>query len=367
MERAPAATPLFRPARAYFEPEALDYPLGRELYARLQAEGVPLRFTSSHNRVTGLPGDTPQAAFRAAKRTLVVGVKRDLDFESCRPSADFSLVLATGCPAACEYCYLQTTLGRKPYVRVYVNLDEILAAAGQAIAARLPAVTVFEAASTADPLAVEHLTGSLRRTVEWFGQQDHGRLRVVTKFAAVEPLLGAAHQGHTRVRFSLNAAPVRHLFEHHTATLEKRLAAARKLLQDGYPVGFILAPLMLFQGWREGYAALLDAVAAALASSGAGQVSDASTAPDPVSGHPGAVPLTFELIQYRFTAASKRIILERFPATRLDLEEEGRRYKRGKYGRGKWVYAPSQANELRDFLTEAIRERFPAAEVEYFT
>jgi spore photoproduct lyase len=81
----------------------------------------------------------------------VVGVKRDLDFETCRPSADYSLVLATGCPGMCEYCYLQSTLGKKPYIRVYVNVDEILEAAGRTIAGRAPELTVFEAASTADP------------------------------------------------------------------------------------------------------------------------------------------------------------------------------------------------------------------------
>ncbi|MGE5553216.1 MAG: spore photoproduct lyase [Betaproteobacteria bacterium] len=343
-----STTGLFRPARAYFEPAALDYPLGRKLYDRLVKEGVAIRFTDSHNRVTGLPGETPQEAFRAAKRTLVVGVKRDLDFESCRPSADFSLVLATGCPAVCEYCYLQTNLGRKPYIRVYANVEEILAAAGRLIASRRPEVTVFEAASTADPLALEHLTGSLRRAVEWFGWQEYGRLRFVTKFAAVEPLLDADHRGHTRVRFTLNAEPVRRLFEHQTAPQSDRLAAARTLQAAGYPIGFVLAPLMLFRGWRESYTALLDEVAAAL-----GAAADAEC--------------TFELIQYRFTAASKRIIRERFPATRLDLQEKGRHYKRGKYGRGKWVYAPSQAEALRDFLTEAIAERFPAARVDYFT
>ncbi|MDI6871955.1 MAG: spore photoproduct lyase [Bacillota bacterium] len=341
-------TALFRPAQAYFEPAALDYPLGRELYARLMREGIPLRFTSSHNRVTGLPGETPREAFRAAKRTLVVGIKRDLDFEPCRPSADFSLVLATGCPAACEYCYLQTTLGRKPYVRVYVNVEEILAAAGRVIAGRRPEITVFEAASTADPLALEHLTGSLRRAVEWFGREECGRLRLVTKFAAVEPLLDADHRRHTRVRFTLNAEPVRRLFEHRTAPQPDRLAAAVRLRDAGYPIGFVLAPLMLFRGWRESYSALLDEVAAAL-------------------GSPAGEDLTFELIQYRFTPASKRIIQERFPATQLDLREEGRHYKRGKYGRGKWVYAPAQAEALRGFLVEAIAGRFPAARVEYFT
>ncbi|MGE5509109.1 MAG: spore photoproduct lyase family protein, partial [Chitinophagales bacterium] len=256
---------LFAPDRVYFEPEALDYPLGRALYTRFADAGLMPRQTSSHNRVTGIPGATPQQAYAAAKRTLVVGVKRDLDFETCRPSADYSLVLATGCPGMCEYCYLQSTLGRKPYIRVYVNVDEILAAAGRTIADRAPQLTVFEAASTADPLSVEHLTGSLQRAIEFFAGQEHGRLRFVTKYAAVGPLLEAAHHGHTRVRFTLNAEPVRRLFERRTAPLAARLEAALSLRAAGYPIGFVLAPLMLFDGWRAEYARLLDEVAETLA------------------------------------------------------------------------------------------------------
>lgn len=360
---APLQAGYFQPDRVYFEPEALDYPLGRTLYSRFAEEGLTPRQTSSHNRVTGIPGATPQQAFGAAKRTLVVGVKRDLDFETCRPSADYSLVLATGCPGMCEYCYLQSTLGKKPYIRVYVNVDEILEAAGRTIAGRAPELTVFEAASTADPLSVEHFTGSLRRAVEFFAQQDLGRLRFVTKYAAVGPLLEAEHRGHTRVRFTLNAEPVRRLFERRTAPLAARLEAALSLRAAGYPIGFVLAPLMLFAGWQKEYARLLDEVAETL-----------SREEDELEGTygeggPGRIEpaLTFELIQYRFTAASKRIILERFPQTRLDLEEEGRRYKRGKYGRGKWVYAPVQAEALQQFLTDEIGQRFPHAQIAYFT
>ncbi|KJS15768.1 MAG: hypothetical protein VR69_11990 [Peptococcaceae bacterium BRH_c4b] len=58
---------------------------------------------------------------------------------------------------------MNTTLGNKPYVRVYVNIDEILSAAGKYILERAPEITVFEGAATSDPLPVERYTGSLTR------------------------------------------------------------------------------------------------------------------------------------------------------------------------------------------------------------
>ncbi len=55
---------LFMPSRAFFEPDALEYPLGRKLYDQLTAKGIPIRITPSHNRVLGIPGETPQIAYR---------------------------------------------------------------------------------------------------------------------------------------------------------------------------------------------------------------------------------------------------------------------------------------------------------------
>ncbi len=82
---------MFIPKRVYFEPEALDYPLGQELKQRFSGMGIPIRLTGSHNRVTGIPGKTVAEGYREAKSTLVVGVRRGKDFQSCKPSAHFQL------------------------------------------------------------------------------------------------------------------------------------------------------------------------------------------------------------------------------------------------------------------------------------
>jgi len=66
----------------------------------------------------------------------------------------------------CQYCYLNTNLGRTPYVRIYVNVDEILDQAEGYVKARRPQDTVFEGSATSDPVAVEAWTGSLARAIE---------------------------------------------------------------------------------------------------------------------------------------------------------------------------------------------------------
>ncbi len=338
----------FVPEQVYFEPASLEYPLGKKLYRMMRDWRVPIRMTTSHNQIRGLAGETDAETYRIAKRTLVVGVKRSLKFEPSKPSAEYALPLGTGCIAHCHYCYLNTNLGTKPYVRVYVNVEEILNKAKQYIQEREPEVTRFEAACTSDPLAVEHLTGSLKEAIRFMAEQPLGRLRFVTKFHFVDSLLSVPHNGHTRIRFSLNADYVVKYFEPSTSPLELRIAAAEKAAAAAYPIGFILAPLYRFDGWQEQYSQLLEQLAGHRV----------------LNEHPD---LTFELIQHRFTNVAKSIILQRYPNTRLEMREEERKFKWGKYGRGKYVYRDEEAAELQELLEAKIMLHFPRAKIEYFT
>lgn len=338
----------FEPDLVFFEPESLRYPLGEKLWERFKQKGTPIKMTTSHNRVTGIPGDTPLAVYRHAKRTLVVGVRKTLTFDTSKPSAEYALPLATGCMGHCHYCYLQTTLGAKPYIRVYVNLDDILASAEKYIAERAPEITRFEAACTSDPVGIDHLTHSLYKTIEFMGKQELGRLRFVTKYHHVDHLLTAQHNKHTRFRFSINADYVIKHFEPATSSFEERIMAAGKVAKAGYPLGFIVAPLIRFQGWQEGYADLFRRL-------------------DEQIVEEARADLTFELIMHRFTKAAKRVILERYPKTKLDMDEEKREYKWGRFGRGKYVYPKAEAAELHQFIAGLIRHHFPQAKIEYFT
>jgi spore photoproduct lyase len=336
------------PELVYFEPAALEYPKGKQIYKWAETNGLPIRMTTSHNRIVDLPGKTEFEQYKIAKRTLVVGVRKTLKFDTSKPSAEYAIPIATGCMGHCHYCYLQTTLGPKPYVRVYVNIEDILRAAQRYIDERAPEITRFEAACTSDPVGLEHITGSLKQLIEFMGAQPLGRLRFVTKYHHVDSLLGLEHNGHTRFRFSVNADYVIRHFEPATSTFAERIEAAGKVARAGYPLGFIVAPIIWHEGWERGYAELIEKLRRAL--------------PDEATND-----LTFELIQHRFTKTAKGVILRRYPKTKLDLDGTKRKAKWGRWGQNKYVYPDEQANALREHITEQIYAHFPQAKIEYFT
>lgn len=72
----------FMPKLVYFEPKALDYPLGKELFEKFSKMDVEIRHTTSHNQVRDLPGDNDFQKYRVAKSTLVVGVRKTLKFDT---------------------------------------------------------------------------------------------------------------------------------------------------------------------------------------------------------------------------------------------------------------------------------------------
>ncbi len=237
----------------------------------------------------------------------------------------------------------------KPYLTVYVNIEEIFDSTKKHIEKNGNELTTFEVASTGDPLSLEHITGSLARTIEFFGTLENGRLRLVTKFDMVDPLLSLAHNGHTRFRVSVNTRYVINSFEHNTGSFDERINAASKISQAGYPIGFIVAPIMIHDDWKNEYLVLFDNLKQNVDITRSGQ------------------PVTFELIQHRFTPIAKNYILQRYPNTRLDMDEGARSVKWGKYGRFKYVYPKETAQKMKTYISGLISERFPDAVIEYFT
>ena len=336
---------LWTPKRVVFTPAALDEPWGQQTYHRVQQLGLPIEELPT-NRVTGVRGADERATYSAAKRTLAVVTAPAGQFklQPIPPSADWQFHLAEGCPAHCQYCYLAGSLSGPPMVRVFANLPQILD--NLARYDRPGQMTTFEASCYTDPLGIEHLTGSLAETIRYFGTRKDGHLRYVSKFDAVDHLLDLPHNGQTRARFSVNAAPVSQRLEGGTASVAARLQAARKMAQAGYPIGLVVAPIMPIPDWEEHYTRFFDL---------AQQTLDVSC------------DLTFELITHRFTPGSKDVLLQWYPNTSLDLDETKRTTKRNKYGSIKYVYSREMMKTLQRFFNREIAERFPQAQVLYWT
>jgi len=331
-------------------PSALGWAEGAAIVERAAALGAEVVRLRS-DRLTGLP-----EVYRDAKRTLAVVTaspsRRRL--QPIPPSADWRFDLAEGCPAHCSYCYLAGSLVGPPIVRVYANLPEILAelpgavghgAVTSASAARAGEGTTFECSCYTDPLALEHLTGHLAACITTFGAwQAPVQLRFTTKFDAVAPLLGLAHNGRTRVRFSVNArAAERH--EGGAPRMPERLAALRAIASAGYPVGLTVAPILRLPDWADAYDRLFADVAASL---------------DGVAG----LDLTAELITHRFTPKSKDVLAGWYPGSALEMDEAQRSLKRTKFGSVKYVFP---REEMARAIEGSIGRWLPQARVLYWT
>ncbi len=342
---------LWMPERVMFTPAALEEPWGRQILARVQSLNLPVE-ELPRNRLTGLRGEDERETYDIAKRTLAVVTAPPSAFKlsPIPPSADWQFHIAEGCPAHCQYCYLAGSLQGPPVIRVFANLPQIL---GNLAAYERPGnATTFEVSCYTDPLGIEHVTGSLAECIRYFGTRQDGHLRWVSKFDAVDELLDLPHNGHTRCRLSVNAAPVAGRFEGGTASVRSRLSALRRLALPrsqsggGYPVGLVIAPIMLIEDWESHYTRLFDEIGEALDFD---------------------CDLTFELISHRFTPGSKEVLLNWYPHTKLDMDEAQRSVKRNKFGGTKYVYNSDTMKTLRRFFEQEINRRFPQARILYWT
>ncbi len=356
----PPPTPkLWTPKRVYLTNAAREWPLAEQIASRASARGSEI-IQLKNDRIPRPQAETERKLYAEAKSTLavVVAPPSSRKLQPIPPSADWQFHLAQGCPAHCQYCYLAGSLSGPPITRVYANLPEILGNLNNYLGTgtitsrsenRSAEGTTFEASCYTDPLALEHLTGSLAESIRFFGAWDAPvQLRWTTKFDNVELLLALPHGGRTRVRFSLNAESVARNFEGGTSSLSARLSALRRMALAGYPIGITVAPIMRFDGWEAGYTDLIEKVAEA--------VKDVP-----------ALNLTAELITHRFTPTSKEVLLDWYPRTPLDMNEADRAQKRTKFGSVKYVYPSEPMKAMRKYIENAIAEHLPSARILYWT
>lgn len=332
---------MFNPDIIFFETKALDYPEGEELYQKLKSEGNKVEIMKS-NRITGVDYKNEREKYFKYKRILIISKRKIDKFQSCKPSAHYQLPLASGCHGMCEYCYLNTRLSGRPYVRAYINVEEILQKADDLIEEAKGEERIFEGAATSDPLTVEYYTKGLEKSINYFADKEKGSFRFVTKFSNVDSLLKLNHKKKTEIRFSINTERVIKSYEHNVSPIEDRLEAAGKIYNAGYPLGFIVAPVFIEGNWKEEYKNLLDNL----------------------KKHIGD-DVTFEVISHRFTKKAKEIIDSIYPNNLLPMAEEDRKFKYGQFGYGKYVYTKEQLDDMKHFFKESINNLFKGSEIKY--
>ena len=288
------------PQRIILTRGSLDTPPRRAFAERLLARFPDTErveaLDRTHMQLRGLlpPGDAARRA--AGRRTLVLGtiatpLRRSRETGICCPNyLHFSPTAY--CTYACAYCYLAGSCSTvvAPVAKVFVNLEDVLAAiARKARGLREP--TSFYLGKLQDALALDPLTGFSRLLVPFFAEQPFARLVMLTKSDGVGNLLQAAkktpgvfyddaticshtgydsnndswslfrgHRGHTVVSWSVNPEPVCREFEAGAPALARRLAAARRCQEAGYPIRFLIMPMLPVEDRQRHYAELVEAI-----------------------------------------------------------------------------------------------------------
>lgn len=331
---------MFIPKLVVFEEKALNYPKGKSLQNFFEKNSIPIHYQKTP-RIT-LKGDAP-TKYQQGKNTLVVGIRKLSEFQSCKPSAHYQLPLVSGCMGMCEYCYLNTQMSKRPYIKIYANSEEIFDEADKYIKKRLPEITIFEGAATSDPLALEPYTHLLSDAILHFAKTKQGRFRFVSKYTDIDSLLTLEHNNHTEIRLSLNIDSVIEFYEHRTPSLNKRLAALKQLADSGYPTGIIIAPVFWDKENIPKYQALIEQISHLLSN----------------------YPITFEIISHRFTTTAKNNILKIFPETLLPMNENDRAFKFGQFGYGKYVYPKESLAEYKEFFLQELSKYFDSKQILY--
>ncbi len=239
----------------YYEPQVLEFPLGQELLKKYNY--LPRVEIESHNRIPEL-SNSKNRDFTRLKQHLVLGVRKTHKYTENHKVSDWLVpYTSSGCRAMCLYCYLVCNYNKCAYLRLFVNREQMMDKLLKADAASGVPQT-YEIGSNSDLVLENTITGNLVWTIEQFAKSGKGKLTFPTKFDMVEPLLTLDHKGKSIFRMSVNPAEIISRVELGTSTLGDRIRAVNAMADAGYPVGLLIAPVILVPEWKQLYSILLD-------------------------------------------------------------------------------------------------------------
>ncbi len=170
------------------------------------------------------------------------------------PHFDRVKFASNGCHYQCDWCYLKLTYRAAfPFITVYAQQDIIKKQILKRLSKSKENV-MFNSGEFADSLAMEHLIKAGQEFIPWFGNTENGYLFMLTKSDNVDDILSLPHNGHTVVAWSMNNDMISRKFEIGAPSFRRRLEAAYKVQQAGYPVRIRLDPIVPFDGWEKVYA-----------------------------------------------------------------------------------------------------------------
>lgn len=330
----------FIPKKVYIEEKAVEYSQGIELLNYYEKEKIPIEWIDAHHKIDSLRS-MPNSEFPKLKQYLIIGTRKSLNHQPNNKTSDFLVpYTSSGCSAFCMYCYLVCHYFTSSYLRVFVNREDMMKKLLKH-AQKLQG-GVFEIGSNSDLILENTVTDNLSWTIEQFSTSEYGTLTLPTKFCMVDSILKIDHKNKTKIRMSVNPQYMIQNVEFGTSSLEDRITALNKLYRAGYPVGLLIAPIILLPNWEEYYIELINILADKLDK----ELQDG---------------LPIEIIFMTYGTAHKKINQDAFPKAVELYNEEKMRFS----GRQKYSYKQPIKEEAKAILINHIKSKIPKVNIVY--
>lgn len=325
----------------YYEPGALDYQLGQML--RQKYASIPWREIENHNRIMEMTS-AENRDFPKLKNHLIIGIRKTHRYVPNHKVSDWLVpYTSSGCRAMCLYCYLVCNYNKCAYLRLFVNREQMLdRLLKKDAAADVP--QTFEIGSNSDLLLENTITDNLLYTIQRFGREGRGKLTFPSKFDMVQPLLELDHRQKTIFRMSVNPEEIIKQVEFGTSPLSGRIRALNDMAEAGYPVGMLIAPIILLPNWKHLYGQLIDRLA------------DELSQKVLQNGFIEIILMTYSFVQ-------NAINTEAFPNA---VQLYDREIMTGR-GRGKYCYRNDIRGEAESFLREKLSQRLGCMPILYIS
>lgn len=163
------------------------------------------------------------------------------------------------CLYDCRYCFLQGMYQSANYV-LFVNYEDFQRQIRDICYQTPDQPIYFFSGYDCDSLALEPMTGFAEAFLPLFAELPNAWLELRTKSTQIRSLLNRQPLKQCVVAFSLSPDEVVEKVEAKTPSLDKRLEAAAKLQQQGWPIGLRFDPLIYQHDYQQHYQALFKRV-----------------------------------------------------------------------------------------------------------
>ncbi|MBQ2836348.1 MAG: spore photoproduct lyase [Clostridia bacterium] len=330
---------MFKPKGIYYEKAIEDYELGKQLLEKYK--DVPKVVIENHNNIEEMR-KKQNSEFADMKRNLIIGVRKTHKFVENHKTSDYLVpYTSSGCTAMCMYCYLVCNYNKCAYLRLFVNREQMLEKIIKT-AQKSEKQLTFEIGSNSDLILENSITGNLVWTIENFANTSKGFLTLPTKFDMVDDILPLQHNGKIIIRMSVNPEEIINKVEFGTSRLKGRIQAINKLVESGYKIGILIAPVILVENWKELYTELIQRLSQELS-------------------HKAKKEAFFEIIFMTYSYVHTKINEEAFPNA-INLYDQEKMTGRG---RGKYGYKEKNRIDAEIYLRVQMQKYFPQNKIEY--